>query len=86
MFKPTFREDGGGIEYRFGKNDSQAFVVYNDPNGMLIKVRREGNASNSIPVALQSPFTTFERAGSEVERYLYSTLTATKKKLLLEGE
>ncbi|HID36713.1 MAG TPA: hypothetical protein EYP39_04970 [Ghiorsea sp.] len=70
--KPVFREGGDGIEYT--TKSGVKYIIYNDPDGMLIKVRIErsdGVKAGSMPVSLGSNFTTFERAQTEVERYLF---------------
>jgi len=64
------RENGGGIAYHLDKK-GEAIVIYNDPTGMLIKVKREG--AGTLPIALTGYFTTFEKAKTEVERYLYES-------------
>lgn len=79
-YKIEVREDGGGIVYHLDKK-GQAFVVYNDPKGMLIKIKREG--SGNMPVSLTGDFTTFEKAQQAVEKYLFE---ATPKKVTKKGK
>lgn len=73
-FNREVREDG--IAYNLNKK-GEAFLIYNDPKGMLIKIKREGQGA--LPVSLSCDFTTFERASTEVERYLFASTKKPKK-------
>lgn len=75
-FNTERREDG--IAYNLDRK-GEAFVIYNDPKGMLIKIRREGKGA--LPLSFTGDFTTFEKAQTTVEKYLFEATrkTSTKK-------
>lgn len=76
-FNREVREDGGGIAYNLDRK-GEAFLIYNDPHGVLIKIKREG--SGALPHSLSCDFTTFEKASTAVEAYLYANKNPVKKK------
>ena len=71
-FNPIFREDGGGLEYT--TKTGVKYVIFNDPQGMLMRVRSEGKngkQNGTLPVSLSGLFTSFDAAKKAVEKYIF---------------